>query len=608
MFLKFLANNNTQANANYAVQYFRKTFGQVPQSILTFQKSYTGDAIEKAQAIEKLKAIPDGFITQEAVDTLAGLDYNEGKALEARREVQERPYKFELYKKTFDSYKTIANGVTSVGTQKPNTPESVFFTTVLQGTFKRYYDEARESGLEGQPAVNYAKDKVQAMLDDAKTNKDALFYRKVSGPGGVVSFPNLVKGQQGKIDEALLFRANLRKEIGAKGIETVINTQGTIITSQEEAAELSRQVRQPGFILPGKFMIPTTASKDRGHDPMVTFNAQLAAWGEKPIPPPPSLDHVNKNVSPELKALLYNNPSPNRSSRALGSTNVFTPAIVPNNYGPLIAQSAQANGVNPSHIAALAEIESNFNPNAPSYNNSSFGVMQINRDAHPAFFAQQNWKDPQANIEYGTRYYKQLLDRYKDPVAAAMAYNAGPGYYDAYLRGEMPDGRKKTEMINHGKKFAKAMYKYGGGGEGALNNPALMRSGSANMQLSASAASYVGMDTSGGPDAGRNACVWALNKVMLSAGISPPWGNSVYVPEVKQVLDKTARRVAGPVPGAIAIMQDNHPTDPFPHIGIVGSDGMIVSNSSARARFDWRGTPQEYEQKYGKANLYYVLN
>jgi hypothetical protein len=606
--LKFLANNNTQANANYAVQYFRKTFGQVPQSILTFQKSYTGDAIEKAQAIEKLKAIPDGFITQEAVDTLAGLDYNEGKALEARREVQERPYKFELYQKTFDSYKTIANGVTSVGTQKPNTPESVFFTTVLQGTFKRYYDEARESGLEGQPAVNYAKDKVQAMLDDAKTNKDALFYRKVNGPGGVVSFPNLVKGQQGKIDEALLFRANLRKEIGAKGIETVINTQGTIITSQEEAAELSRQVRQPGFILPGKFMIPTTASKDRGHDPMVTFNAQLAAWGEKPIPPPPSLDHVNKNVSPELKALLYNNPSPNRSSRALGSTNVFTPAIVPNNYGPLIEQSAQANGVNPSHIAALAEIESNFNPNAPSYNNSSFGVMQINRDAHPAFFASQNWKDPQANIEYGTRYYKQLLDRYKDPVAAAMAYNAGPGYYDAYLRGEMPDGRKKTEMINHGKKFAKAMYKYGGGGEGALNNPALMRSGSANMQLSASAASYVGMDTSGGPDAGRNACVWALNKVMLSAGISPPWGNSVYVPEVKQVLDKTARRVAGPVPGAIAIMQDNHPTDPFPHIGIVGSDGMIVSNSSARARFDWRGTPQEYEQKYGKANLYYVLN
>jgi predicted flap endonuclease-1-like 5' DNA nuclease len=416
--LKFLANNNTQANANYAVQYFRKTFGKVPQSILTFQKSYTGDAIEKAQAIEKLKAIPDGFITQEAVDTLAGLDYNEGKALEARREVQERPYKFELYKKTFDSYKTIANGVTAVGTQKPNTPESVFFTTVLQGTFKRYYDEARESGLEGQPAVNYAKDKVQAMLDDAKTNKDALFYRKVSGPGGVVSFPNLVKGQQGKIDEALLFRANLRKEINAKGIETVINTQGTIINSQEEAAELSRQVRQPGFILPGKFMIPTSASKNRAHDPMVTFNAQLAAWGEKPIPPPPSLDHVNKNVSPELQALLYNNPSPNRSARSLGSTNVFTPAIVPNNLGPVIQTDAQAAGINPAYSAALSDVMGNYSSDM--------------------------------TVTYAAR-----LRETGSPVAAAIGMLADQGYVGQALMNKQRD-------------FVISMYKYGGGLE-ALN-------------------------------------------------------------------------------------------------------------------------------------------
>jgi len=416
--LKFLANNNTQANANYAVQYFRKTFGKVPQSILTFQKSYTGDAIEKAEAIEKLKAIPDGFITQEAVDTLAGLDYNEGKALEARREVQERPYKFELYKKTFDSYKTIANGVTAVGTQKPNTPESVFFTTVLQGTFKGYYDEARESGLEGQPAVNYAKDKVQAMLDDAKTNKDALFYRKVSGPGGVVSFPNLVKGQQGKIDEALLFRANLRKEINAKGIETVINTQGTIINSQEEAAELSRQVRQPGFILPGKFMIPTSASKNRAHDPMVTFNAQLAAWGEKPIPPPPSLDHVNKNVSPELQALLYNNPSPNRSARSLGSTNVFTPAIVPNNLGPVIQTDAQAAGINPAYSAALSDVMGNYSSDM--------------------------------TVTYAAR-----LRETGSPVAAAIGMLADQGYVGQALMNKQRD-------------FVISMYKYGGGLE-ALN-------------------------------------------------------------------------------------------------------------------------------------------
>jgi hypothetical protein len=46
-----------------------------------------------------------------------------------------------------------------------------------------------------------------------------------------------------------------------------------------------------------------------------------------------------------------------------------------------------------------------------------------------------------------------------------MAYNAGPGNYDAYVRGELPDGPVKTEMLNHGKKFSKALYKYGGGSE-----------------------------------------------------------------------------------------------------------------------------------------------
>lgn len=416
--LKYLALNNSKANADYAYNYFKNTFGKVPQSIITFQKNYTYEAVEKAKAIEKFKAIRDGFITQEAVDTLIGLDYNEGKALEARFEIQQRPYKNESYKKTFDSYKTIANGVTAVGTQKPNTPESVFFTTVLQGTFKGFYDEALESGLQGQTAVNYAKDKVQVMLTDAKTNKEALFYRDVSAPGGVVKFPNLIKGQQDKIDQALLARAKLRSEIAEKGIETVINTQGTIINSKEEAAELSRQVRQPGFILPGKFMIPTTASKNRAHDPMVTFNAQLAAWGEQPIPPPPSLDHVSKNVDPELQALLYNNPSPNRSSRALGSTNVFTPAIVPQNLGPVIQQDAQAAGINPAYSAALFDVIGNYSSD-----------MTVN--------------------------YAARLKETGSPVAAAIGMLADQGYAGQALMNKQRD-------------FVISMYKYGGGLE-ALN-------------------------------------------------------------------------------------------------------------------------------------------
>ena len=35
--------------------------------------------------------------------------------------------------------------------------------------------------------------------------------------------------------------------------------------------------------------------------------------------------------------------------------------------------------------------------------------------------------DPAANIDYGTQYYQQLVEQFKDPVLAAGAYNAGPG-------------------------------------------------------------------------------------------------------------------------------------------------------------------------------------
>ena len=52
----------------------------------------------------------------------------------------------------------------------------------------------------------------------------------------------------------------------------------------------------------------------------------------------------------------------------------------------------------------MMEIESGFNNTAPSYNGSSFGLMQINRAAHPEFFAQNGWKDPQANATYGAQY------------------------------------------------------------------------------------------------------------------------------------------------------------------------------------------------------------
>ena len=134
------------------------------------------------------------------------------------------------------------------------------------------------------------------------------------------------------------------------------------------------------------------------------------------------------------------------------------------------------------------------------------------------------------------------------------------------------------------------------------------KSSSAKAGLTAkAAASARGMNTKGGPSGGNNACVYAVNKVLRNAGISAPWGNSNYVPDARAALARGGGTLlSGPEPGAIAIMRDNG-NPPYPHIGIVQSDGTIISNSSSRGSFSWVASPQSYTNYYGKTPEYWRL-
>jgi phage protein D len=125
--------------------------------------------------------------------------------------------------------------------------------------------------------------------------------------------------------------------------------------------------------------------------------------------------------------------------------------------------------------------------------------------------------------------------------------------------------------------------------------------------LSKAAASSRGMNTKGGPDGGNNACLYAVNKVLRKSGITPPWGDSNYVPTARASLANGAGTLlSGPEPGAIAIMRDNG-SPPYPHIGIVQSDGSIISNSASRGTFSWVASPSGYASYYGRAPEYWRL-
>ena len=597
------AEDPTQANAEAAIKFFRDTYAQVPPWLQKAASSYTVEALQKEEAIKKLEAIPSGLVTREAVDAAYAVDPAAGARMQKRLEAQEARYNTGIYKETAESFKATANGVTSFGTNKPNTPSSVFLQGRMQAEYRRRVDQAVAGGMDFNQAATTIGQQLDAEVKAGARDPNSPWYRKADSPGGAAQFPNLNKGTASALERANRRYEELKNFVRDNGLQKTLDTKNTIITA-EEAPALVQGYGKPGFSIPQDVL--AVSGMSNGLDPMVIINRQLAQHGIGPLQPPPSLSTVGQTVAPAFQKLLYKSPSVNRSARALGSTNMFNPTLVPGGHGQMVMEVSSEIGLSPSILAAIGDVESRGNANAVSPTGSK-GWAQINPDYHQGFFQNNDWRDARANARYGGLYFKQQLQKYGDPIAAAMAYNGGPAYYDAYLRGEVADSPKLRQMLNHGKKFGIALSKYGGANV-SLNNPNLMRTGHSNMKLTASANSYVGMDTSDGPDAGRNACVWALNKVMRAAGMEVPWGNSLYVPFVKGVLDKAARRVSGPMPGAIAIMQDNHPTDPYPHIGIVGADGMIISNSTSRARFDWKGTPQEYEQKYGRPNLYYMLN
>jgi len=100
-------------------------------------------------------------------------------------------------------------------------------------------------------------------------------------------------------------------------------------------------------------------------------------------------------------------------------------------YSAQIRNAAHTYGLDPTLVATVIAVESNFNSRAVS-KKSALGLMQLLPET-AAQMAVRNAFDPAENINGGTRYLKQLLDRYdQNLVLALAAYNAGPKRVDFY--------------------------------------------------------------------------------------------------------------------------------------------------------------------------------
>jgi soluble lytic murein transglycosylase len=117
---------------------------------------------------------------------------------------------------------------------------------------------------------------------------------------------------------------------------------------------------------------------------------------------------------------------------------------LPAEYRESIARAARAHEVNPYLVAAVIDAESGWNADIVS-DAGAVGLMQVlpatareleRGNLVDDRFDSRNLSDPDVNIEYGTAYFRALVERYHEIETALAAYNAGMGNVDDWLDNE----------------------------------------------------------------------------------------------------------------------------------------------------------------------------
>ena len=134
------------------------------------------------------------------------------------------------------------------------------------------------------------------------------------------------------------------------------------------------------------------------------------------------------DINSLLEAPPAAQPTPQPESVKVGKKNVSIPTG--EKYAP------------PSLVKAVIEVESAGKPEAVSSKGAG-GLMQLMASTAKALGVEDRF-DPEQNIEGGSRYLQQMLDKYGKTDIALAAYNWGPGNIDKAIRKLKADDKRVT--------------------------------------------------------------------------------------------------------------------------------------------------------------------
>ena len=163
-----------------------------------------------------------------------------------------------------------------------------------------------------------------------------------------------------------------------------------------------------GSPLPASFS--SASSLVQAYRDNLATSAEPSASSAPPLSAPSQLRELQVEVSA---------PPPNSSLSHAGSAA----------FDPIISRASRKYGVDAGLIKAVIKAESNFNPQAVSHAGAQ-GLMQLMPATARSLGVNDSF-DPEQNVMAGTRFLKDMLQRYNGDVDSALAaYNWGPGNVD----------------------------------------------------------------------------------------------------------------------------------------------------------------------------------